>query len=204
MNISDIKKNESFYILNKTSGHFMLVIQVPGNSSSTAIEIPLSAKPIDVTQFAPSEYFKNSMDFRNAVRKGAIEILSKEEVESKGLQAFEDNIDNINPSALPQQVSDETIEDNLFKYADERGVSDKIRDITIRDDIDDLEKTSILEEEFVQGNVTNKELEFLLTVFVEKSKVHKWAAKKLGIIKKTKKIKPKTKTKIKKIKKVKK
>lgn len=181
LRVDDLPDDKAIYVRNRSNGDFLLTIH-SSNSGPQLVPIPKTFIPIEVTAFCEPSLFKKSSDFRRSLNKGVIELISEEAAlkildtpngraelerirrETTGVAFIPET--NHSPSPL------EVISENNKGEA-----ADLIKDIIIREDLDESEKLRQLTVEQEMGNLTKDDLEYITLHTDSKSRIHKWALK---------------------------
>jgi len=137
--VDELVKGKPIYVKNKSKGDFLLTLY-RGDGSSELVPVPKTFIPICVTNFAEPDMFRKSSDFRRAVSRGLIEIISSEQAitelkedDAKGeLERIRNLFGNIDYAATQDVTAMEVIRD-----IGSDKVSLKVRDIIMRSDISD-------------------------------------------------------------------
>jgi len=183
LTVDSIKDDQPIYVKNKSKGDYLLTLYRTDGSSELA-PIPKTYIPILVTNFAEPSMFRRSSDFRKAIAKGMLVLISEEEA----IKELSNTSAIIELERLRKDVfSDidfaqshvEVTPLQAIKNVTNENVSLKVKDIMIRSDISEDDKFALLLAEYEDDEMNRDDFEFISVTAEDKSKIANWAKKRI-------------------------
>lgn len=189
LTVDDIKSEGKLYLVNGADGDVNILLRSQdGSGKADLVTIPKTWVPIRATDFAEINMFKKSTEFRRLVMSGLVKIVSEAEAEkilnspdgAKEQERVRKKCFSNAQFGGTDQDSEPVNPIEIINSAGNDDVSLVVKDIIIRDDIDDDEKITLLINEYNRNQMTTRDLEFVMTTLEKNSKIYKWAEEKIS------------------------
>jgi len=182
MTVEGLLNDKPIYVRNKSNGDFLLTLYRQ-DGHSELVPIPKTFIPVLVTNFAEPVLFKRSSDFRRSLAKGIIELIPEKEalkeLSKKSSMRELERLRRDEYSELDFSKDSAVTPLEAIQQIGTDNVSLKTRDTITRSDISDEDKLSLLMSEFKSGNLKKEDFEFIIITTDKKSKLAKWAGKRI-------------------------
>ncbi len=186
LTVDDLESGKSIYVKpiagDRTPGDINLTLH-SATGQPLLVYIPRTFIPIRVTDFAPADMFIASTDFRKCVSGNYLKIIPVDEAE-KILSTPEgrEELERVRTEIYGGKGMTAQKEVEPMEVIDEVGnneVTLKIKDVMIREDINDAEKLNLLRIE--KDIMIKADFDFILSIVDDKSDISKWAKNVLSM-----------------------